>query len=106
AADAALQAGSLVAREVEPAALHDELEEGLELFVLVFGHQDAPPSVRSVARARGISSRDRTKSTAPVWIAAEGIPKNSELASSCAMTVPPIFFTACTPMDPSVPVPV
>ena len=39
-------------------------------------------------------------------MAAPGIPKNSEVASSWAITVPPIFLIAWTPIAPSLPVPV
>ncbi len=42
----------------------------------------------------------------PVLIAAEGIPKNWEVFSSWAITVPPIFLIAVTPIAPSLPVPV
>ena len=35
-----------------------------------------------------------------------GHTKNSAVASSCAITVPPIFLMACTPIAPSLPVPV
>ena len=35
-----------------------------------------------------------------------GMPKKSDVASSCAITVPPIFLIALTPIAPSLPVPV
>ena len=40
-----------------------------------------------------------------LWMAAPGIPKNSEDGSSWASTVPPTFLMAFTPMEPSLPEP-
>src|SRR5262245_78188 len=54
------------------------------------GDHPASPVVTRVTRADGISLRGRMKSTLPVWIAELGMPKNSLVASSWAMTVPPI----------------
>src|SRR5262245_59943286 len=71
---------SLVAGEVESAAVPQELEQLLEVLVLV-RHRSSVPFT-NVSSAPGISSSGRMKSTQPVSIAALGIPKNSDVASS------------------------
>src|SRR5258706_21402 len=53
-----------------------------------------------------ISSMPRTKSTAPNRIASAGIPKITEVASSCARTRPRAALMACAPRAPSPPMPV
>src|SRR5229473_3470641 len=45
-------------------------------------------------------------STAPVLMASCGMPKMTAVASSCTITWPPRVFTACTPLAPSLPIPV
>src|SRR5262249_12512599 len=87
------QARALVGREVEPARALQVVEERLEFRRGLRDHS-ASPAVTRVTRAEGISIRGRMKSTLPVWIAAFGMLKNSLVASSCAMTVPPIFLIA------------
>src|SRR5215471_2086241 len=102
------QARSLVAREIEAAAGLEMLEQRFELGTLFLDnhYSTSPPLITSVTKAAGISASGSVKSTDPAWIAALGMPKNSALALSCAMTVPPIFLIACTPITPSLPVPV
>src|SRR6266508_565520 len=101
------EAGPFVTREIEAAALPQVLQQMLELGV-GFCCRAHPTSslVTRLISAFGISANGSTKSTAPVCIAAPGMPKNSELFSSCTITVPPIFLIARTPMEPSLPVPV
>src|SRR5580700_2270080 len=53
-----------------------------------------------------ISSRPSTSSTTPVLIASAGMPKITDVASSCAITWPPAAFTASTPLAASLPIPV
>src|SRR6266481_103360 len=45
-------------------------------------------------------------STAPVLMASCGMPKITAVASSCTITWPPSARTACTPLEPSLPIPV
>src|SRR5262245_16164455 len=121
--DPAPERRALVPGEVEPATVPQELQERLEHPVVAVGHRSRIVAVghrcsivvvghrcstpfTNVRRAPAISSSGSTKSTQPVWIAAPGIPKNSEVASSCAITEPPIFLIARIPIDPSLPVPV
>src|SRR5260370_33680237 len=44
-------------------------------------------------------------STAPVLMASCGMPKITAVASSCTITWPPSARTACTPLEPSFPIP-
>src|SRR5262249_41665886 len=102
--DSPHQGRALVGREVEPAGPLEVVEEALQLGRCL-GRHPASPVATSVARAEGISLRGSTKSTPPVAIAELGIPKKSLVASSWAMTVPPIFLMAWTPLLPPLPVP-
>src|SRR5262245_48204032 len=104
--DAAHQGRALVGREVEAAGPLQVVEEAFEFGRRLGVSHPASPVATSVARADGISLRGSTKSTAPVAMAELGIPKKSLVASSWAMTVPPIFLMAWTPIVPSLPVPV
>src|SRR5713101_7325941 len=105
-----LQARTLITGKVKATIVLEVLEEGFKLLsgigLIRRDTHSASPLITSVTRAVGISSRGRIKSTLPLWMAALGIPKNSADSSSWAMTVPPIFLMACTPMAPSLPVPV
>src|SRR5262245_15715569 len=103
-ADAAHQAGALVAGKIKSPALLQVIEQIFELLVFAFAHETSPVETR-VSNAEGISSSGKMKSTLPVCKAAPGMPKNSELFSSWTITVPPIFLIALTPMEPSLPVP-
>src|SRR5207245_5014889 len=103
--NASHQSGTLVACEVKTAAAFDVLQQGFKFGRDFYTNHRASPATRAT-RAAEISSRERMKSTFPVWMAAPGMPKNSEVASSWAITVPPIFLMACTPIWPSLPVPV
>jgi hypothetical protein len=47
-----------------------------------------------------------TRSTAPVLMASWGMPKITAVDSSWAMLCPPAVRTACTPLAPSLPMPV
>src|SRR5581483_3477509 len=97
------QTGALVAREVEAARATDVLQKILEARIDRRRHERHGRTNSSTAAA--MPSSPRTLSTAPVAIAAPGIPKYSALASSCASTVPPDAFSAAAPTAPSVPVP-
>src|SRR6185369_265476 len=104
--DAAHQAGPFIAGKIEPAALPQIFQQVVNLGVGVSCpvHSTSPPTTK-VTSAAAISPSGRIKSTLAVCIVALGMPKNSELCSSCAMTVPPIFLIALTPIEPSLPVP-
>src|SRR4029077_16156978 len=104
-ADAPHDRVSLVPAVVEAAVLAQVLEQHLELLAGLQSQSRSPLPSR-LWSAPGISSSESTKSTAPVRMAADGIPKNSDEASSCAMTVPPRCLMAVTPIEPSWPVPV
>src|SRR5262245_20266694 len=100
------QTGALVAGKIKAAAVAQVFEQMLE-FSVGFRRRRHPtsPLTTKVTSADEISSSGSTKSTLPVCTAAPGMPKNSELFSSCTITVPPIFFIALTPIAPSLPVP-
>src|SRR5437588_6040551 len=104
--DPALQARPLVPGEVEGPARPEEFQEGLEVRVDDLSAQSVRSPVTGFVRAEAISSSGSTKSTFPVSMAAEGIPKNSDVVWSWAITVPPSFWTAARPIAPSTPVPV
>src|SRR5207253_1503403 len=99
------QARALVAGEVKPTRVAKVFDQGLEIGSGLQRQSTAAPA-SSAMRPGAISSSGKTKSNAPVAIAADGMPKNSEEASSCAMTVPPRCLIAVTPIAPSWPEPV
>ena len=107
AADAAHQARALVAAEVEAAALLQVVEQGLEAGVVASRAlmQRARRVTRVTQRRRDLVAAAGRNRRTPVCCAASGMPKNSEVFSSCTITVPPIFLIAFTPMAPSLPVP-
>src|SRR5439155_23667689 len=96
------QARPLVAPEVEASAALQVLEQSIEFAFRGVVHKVA--AARFIS-ARPMRSSGSTKSTWPVPIAACGMPKNAELASSCAITAPPAALIAATPAAPSEPVP-
>ena len=75
----ASEARALVTGEVESTVRLDVLDQSLELRIGRRSHTSAPSIVRRIS-AGEISSSGRTRSTAPVLIAAPGIPKKSALA--------------------------
>ena len=103
--DSPHEARALVAGEVDSARLAQVLDQVLELVTWFEAQSRTLPATR-VTSAEGISFSESTKSTAPVRIAAEGMLKNSEVASSWTMTVPPRALIAVTPIEPSLPAPV
>ena len=80
-ADAPDDRRPLVPRVVEAAVLAQVQEQCLEL-LSGLETQSRSPEPSRLCSAPGISSSDSTKSTAPVRIAADGMPKNSDEASS------------------------
>src|SRR5439155_9471677 len=90
-----------VAGVVEAALVADVLEQLLELRV---GRAHGATGAHS-STAGAISVRGRTSSTPPARIAAPGIPKYCDVASSWASTRPPARLTAAVPAAPSIPVP-
>src|SRR5439155_9900716 len=103
-AHAPREARPLVPGEVESAAAPQMLEQRLERPAVFHVLHCTCPFI-SVTSAHAISSRGRTKSTLPLSMAAPGMPKNSDVCWSWAMTVPPIFLMALTPIEPSPPLP-
>src|SRR5207302_7071327 len=77
------QAGTFVARKVEPPRVAEKLDQALEI-AATFEFQSGAPAATSITSLGAIASNASTKSTTPVLIAAPGIPKNSEEPSSCA----------------------
>src|SRR5439155_355838 len=96
------EARPLVPGEVESAAAPQMLEQRLERPAVFHVLHCICPFI-SVTSADAISSRGSTKSTLPLSMAAPGMPKNSDVRWSWAMTVPPIFLMALTPIEPSPP---
>src|SRR5262245_43722315 len=94
------QAGALVTGEIKPTVLLQVMEQVLKLLVFALAHGTSPVETR-VSNADGISSSGNVKSTQPVWEAAPGMPKNSELFSSCTINVRPIFLITMTTMEKS-----
>src|SRR5205814_5301523 len=98
------EARPLVSRVVEAARFADVLEEALEGGIGRVRRHDRDGRTNSTS-AGAIRSSARTWATAPLAIAAAGMPKNSEEASSWASTTPPASFNATAPAAPSDPVP-
>src|SRR5262249_15371152 len=75
------QARTLIAGKVKATIMLEVLEKGFNLLsnpgLFWRDTHSASPLITSVTRAVGISSRGRTKSTLPLWMAALGMPKNS-----------------------------
>src|SRR5439155_19068042 len=99
--EAAHETRTAVSGVVEAALVAHELEEAFERGIRL-AHRTAPAHWST---AGAMASRGRTSSTPPARIAAPGIPKYCEVASSCATTWPPACFTAAAPAAPSRPVP-
>src|SRR3954447_9334141 len=102
--EATRQARPLVPRVVEAARVADVFEETLEGGISRICRHDRDGRTNSTS-AGAIRSSARTWATAPLAIAAAGMPKNSEEASSWARTTPPASFNAAAPAAPSDPVP-
>src|SRR5712692_6506949 len=79
--DPAHEAGALVASEVEASGVAKVFDQALEI-VSGFQRHVSASAATSVTSFGAISSSARMKSTSPVLIAADGIPKNSDVASS------------------------
>ena len=90
------------ATDVDEEALAQARDAVYTLKQLDGGHCARPANSTTAA---AMPSSASTASTAPVWIAAPGIPKCSDVVSSCATTVPPACLTAAAPRAPSRPLP-
>src|SRR5262249_16391856 len=102
--EAASEARPLVERVVEAAGVPNALEQLFERRMELGLSHDSDGRTSSTTAA-AMSSSARTRSTTPLAIAADGMPKYSEVAWSCASTKPPAPLTAAAPSAPSDPAP-